>query len=72
MSVLSFKNMRQRVDFAYDNMDIDIFYEGDYHYTLRDNQQNTFYEMIDEDDLDDVLSVIWLKRNPPTSQLVSV
>ncbi len=30
----TFKNMRQRVEYAYDELNVDIFYEGDYMYTI--------------------------------------
>lgn len=54
-----FKNMRHRVEFAYDHMNTDIYYEGNYLYTIEDHNTNQTFEMLDEDEMDSVLSVIW-------------
>ena len=54
-----FKNMRHRVEYAYDHMNTDIYYEGDYRYTVEDHNSKTMYEMLDEEQMDEVLSFIW-------------
>lgn len=54
-----FRDMRHRVDFAYNMLNTDIYYEGDYRYTIEDHNQQELFEMIDEDDLDQVLENIW-------------
>ena len=55
-----FRNMRDRVEFAYDELNVDIYYEGDYYYTILDHSSNTFVEMLTEEQLDDELERIYL------------
>ncbi len=57
--MLKFKNMRQRVEFAYDEMNVDIYYEGDFKYSLLDHSTESKYEFVDEEQLDKVLNIIW-------------
>lgn len=56
----TFKNMRQRVEYAYDELNVDIFYEGDYMYTILDHSCEEFIEMLTEEELDHELSRIWM------------
>lgn len=55
-----FRNMRERVEYAYDMLNVDIFYEGDYRYTVLDHRQNLTVEMLTVEELDNVLEKIWL------------
>jgi len=57
--MLEFKNMRQRVDFAFDQMNVDIYYEGDYRYTLEDRGSHRIFEMLSEEQVDQVLNSMW-------------
>ncbi len=57
--MLKFKNMRQRVDFAYERMNVDIYYEGDYRYTIENRSNHQIFEMLSEDQVDHVLNSIW-------------
>lgn len=57
--MLKFKNMRHRVEFAYEEMNIDIYYEGDYKYTLENHKDHKIIEMLTEEQLDQVLNKIW-------------
>ncbi len=54
-----FKNMRHRVEYAYDVMNTDIYYEGNYLYTVEDHNRDLTFEMLDEAELDVVLGQIW-------------
>lgn len=58
-SMLQFKNMRQRVEFAYEHMNVDIYYEGDYRYTLENRITKKTYEMLSEDQVDKRLNKMW-------------
>ncbi len=57
--MLVFKNMRQRVEFAYDEMDVDIYYEGDYIYTVEHRGSGRLFEMLTEEQVDYVLNSLW-------------
>lgn len=57
--MLVFKNMRQRVEFAYEQMNVDIYYEGDYLYTVEHRNSNRLFEMLTEGQVDQVLNGIW-------------
>lgn len=57
--MLKFKNMRHRVEFAYEQMNIDIYYEGDYRYTLERHSNQEIFEMLSEDQVDTILNQIW-------------
>ena len=57
--MLEFKNMRQRVDFAYEQMNVDIYYEGDYRYTVEDRVSHRIFEMLSEEQVDKVLNGMW-------------
>lgn len=57
--MLVFKNMRQRVDFAYEQMSVDIYYEGDYRYTVEHSASQKLFEMLTEEQVDKVLNLIW-------------
>ncbi len=59
--MLKFKNMRDRVDYAYYNLNVDIFYEGDYLYTIKDYNEDALYEMLTENEMDRTLNLIWNK-----------
>ena len=65
-SMLKFKNMRQRVEFAYDQMNIDIYYEGDYKYTVEDHNRKEIFEMLEEEQMDYVLNLIWMNNADST------
>lgn len=57
--MLVFKNMRQRVDFAFEQMNVDIYYEGDYRYTIEDRVSHRIFEMLSEEQVDKVLNSMW-------------
>lgn len=57
--MLKFKNMRQRVEFAYDELNTDIYYEGDYLYTLEDHNSKQVFEYLEENQMDMILNIIW-------------
>lgn len=57
--MLKFKNMRHRVEFAYDEMNTDIYYEGDYLYTIEDHNNDLVFEMLEENQMDNILNIIW-------------
>jgi len=57
--MLKFKSMRQRVEFAFDEMNTDIYYEGDYRYTIEDHNNDLVFEMLEENQMDNILNVIW-------------
>lgn len=65
--MLKFKSMRQRVEFAYDQMNTDIYYEGDYLYTIEDHNSDLVFEFLEENQMDNILNVIWNKAQ--TGQL---
>lgn len=54
-----FKNMRHRVEFAYEVMNTDIYYEGDYKYTIEDHNNKELFEMLEEEQMDEVLAKIY-------------
>lgn len=62
-----FKNMRHRVEFAYSELNTDIYYEGDFRYTIEDHNNNLVFEMLEENQMDHILSVIW--QNAKTAKL---
>ncbi len=55
--------MRQRVEFAFDEMNTDIYYEGDYRYTIEDHNNDLVFEMLEENQMDNILNVIWKKNH---------
>lgn len=57
--MLRFKNMRQRVDFAFEQMGVDIYYEGNYTYTVADSKRRKLFEFLSEEQVDQVLNRIW-------------
>ncbi len=57
--MLKFKSMRQRVEFAYEQMNVDIYYEGDYRYTIENHSDHKTFEKLSEDQVDNVLNQIW-------------
>lgn len=57
--MLRFKNMRQRVEFAFEQMNIDIYYEGDYTYTVEHRESRRLFEYLSEEQVDQVLNRIW-------------
>ena len=57
--MLKFKNMRQRVDFAFEQMNVDIYYEGDYRYTVEHRGSRQIFEMLSEVQVDKVLNLLW-------------
>lgn len=57
--MLKFKNMRHRVEFAYEQMNVDIYYEGDYRYTIENHGNHQIFEMLSEEQVDRVLNTIW-------------
>lgn len=62
-----FRNMRERVEYAYDELNVDIYYEGDYYYTILDHGRDKFIEMLTEDELDSELERIWVNLNMASS-----
>lgn len=59
LKLLKFKNMRHRVEFAYEKMNLDIYYEGEYKYTIENNNNKQTFEMLSEEQVDNVLNKIW-------------
>ena len=57
--MIKFKNMRHRVEFAYDSLNTDIYYEGNYLYTVEDHNTDEVFEMLEEKQVDYVLNLIW-------------
>lgn len=57
--MLKFKSMRQRVEFAYEQMNIDIYYEGEYRYTLENHKNDQVFERVSEVQVDRILNKIW-------------
>lgn len=57
--MIKFKNMRHRVEFAYDELNADIYYEGNYLYTVEDHITKEVFEMLEEEQVDHVLNLIW-------------
>lgn len=57
--MLVFKNMRHRVEFAYDKMNVDIYYDGEYKYTIEDHQAQEMFEQVEVEQMDEILSKIW-------------
>jgi len=55
--------MRERVDYAYDELNVDIYYEGDYYYTILDHSRDRFVEMLTEEELDRELEKIRVNLN---------
>lgn len=53
-----FRTMRERVDYAYDELNVDIYYEGNYYFTILDHTQNKLIEMLTEEELDRQLESI--------------
>jgi len=64
-----FRNMRERVEYAYDELNVDIYYEGNYYYTILDHSKDQFIEMLTEEELDVELERIWgtLRMSSATS-----
>jgi len=62
-----FRNMRERVEYAYDELNVDIYYEGDYYYTILDHARDKFIEMLTEEQLDKELERIWMNLNLASS-----
>lgn len=62
-----FRNMRERVEFAYDECNVDIYYEGDYYYTILDHSCDKLIEMLTEEQLDYELERIYLEMTITTS-----
>ncbi len=58
-----FRNMRERVEYAYDELNVDIYYEGDYYYTLLDHSCDHFIKMLTEEELDFELERIRTNQN---------
>ncbi len=58
-----FRNMRERVEYAYDELNVDIYYEGNYYYTILDHTKDQFVEMLTEEELDEELRRIWMDLN---------
>lgn len=58
-----FRNMRERVEYAYDVLNVDIFYEGDFIYTLFDHDCSVYVEYLTEEELDAELNKIWMHKN---------
>ena len=58
VKLLRFKNMRERVEYAYDKLNVDIYYEGNYYYTILDHVKDQFIEMLTEEQLDKELEII--------------
>ncbi len=58
-----FRNMRERVEYAYDELNVDIYYEGDYYYTILDHSRDKFVKMLTEEELDVELERIWIDLN---------
>ncbi len=63
MVVPRFRNMRERVEYAYDELNVDIYYEGNYYYTILDHTKDQFVEMLTEEELDEELRRIWMDLN---------
>lgn len=59
-----FRNMRERVEYAYDHLNVDIFYEGNFRYTVFNHGNQESFEMLDEAQLDQVLESIWRDVQP--------
>lgn len=59
--MLKFSNMRQRVEFIYEKMALDLYYEGDYKYTLICQSNDLTYTGLDVKGLDAVLNRIWVE-----------
>ena len=57
--MLKFKSMRQRVEFAYEQMNVDIYYEGEYRYTVENHKNDQLFEMVSEVQVDQILNKIW-------------
>lgn len=53
--------MRERVDYAFDELNVDIYYEGNYYFTILDHTKNKFIEMLTEEELDQELESIWME-----------
>ncbi len=58
-----FRNMRERVEYAYDVLNVDIFYEGNFIYTLFDNDCSVYMEYLTEEEMDAELNRIWMNKN---------
>jgi hypothetical protein len=62
-----FRNMRERVEYAYEALNVDIYYEGNYYYTILDHSRDKFIEMLTEEELDTELEHIWMSLNLTSS-----
>lgn len=53
-----FKSMRQRVEYAYDCLHVDIYYEGNYLYTIYNNTTDEEFSNLTEEQMDQILEKI--------------
>lgn len=58
-----FRTMRERVEYAYDALNVDIYYEGNCYFTILNHSKNQFIEMLTEEELDKQLENIWIELN---------
>jgi len=51
--------MRHRVEFAYEKMNLDIYYEGGYRYTVENHNNKQVIKMLSEEQVDHLLNKMW-------------
>ena len=54
-----FKNMRHRVEYAYDSLNVDLFYEGEELFTVWDHNEEKTIERVTLSEVDQILHSIW-------------
>lgn len=54
-----FRNMRDRVDYAYEQLNVDMIYEGNACFTIIDHNNGAVIEMVSQELLDVELYKIW-------------
>lgn len=58
-----FRTMRERVDYAYEALNVDIYYEGEDCFTIHDHTKDKYVERLTERELDQELANIWSTLN---------
>lgn len=54
-----FRTMRERVEYAYDELNVDIYYEGEDCFTIHNHSKDEYVERLTERELDKELARIW-------------
>ena len=54
-----FRTMRERVEYAYDELNVDIYYEGEDCFTIHNHTKDEYVERLTERELDKELARIW-------------